>query len=107
MTISLQSFLSALAVASVFLVACGSDADLTIRVADYDQQCSEDDECILAIDGDVCPGCPNAAVAARDPRYATDRRRLADQCPNAATEGAPQCEPLRATCSAGSCTAAR
>ena len=102
-------FVTSLAVFVVLFVACSSTASTastTIRVSDYSRACVVAEDCVLALDGDVCDQCPNSAVAKSDARYEADRAQLGDRCPGAATVGAPMCQGFITTCTAGVCGAA-
>ncbi len=83
-------------------VGCSSKIDSTIRVADYDRACVVDRDCVLAIDGDVCAFCANAAIAGRDAKYTADRLRIASACDKGG-QGNGDCMSERAVCTAGTC----
>lgn len=53
---------------------------------DYDQTCKEDADCVAVKDGDICCGCPNAAINKSDhQRYKDDLGTCAAVCEIACT----------------------
>ena len=89
------------------LLAC----DRTISANDYNRACTQDAQCSLVTDGDVCDngcGCPNAAVN-NDAlvEFTTDRGSQARGCGPRFVGGAEACADCSTTavCRAGRCEA--
>lgn len=60
-----------LVLAPLAFAAC--DGVTVVDVTQYDQTCSVDADCVLVQDGDICCGCPDAAINKGDlPRYQDD-----------------------------------
>ena len=86
----------------LLFAGCSGRTDTTIDVADYSRSCAANQDCALAIDGDVCAVCPNSAVARSDARYGTDRARIAGSCKHGGF-GSGDCTSARAVCTGGAC----
>lgn len=71
---------SLVVVAGCFLgAACGGTT--VVDVTEYDQSCQQDEDCVVVRDGDICCGCPNAAINVADlERYRDDLGSCSAQC---------------------------
>ncbi|MBL9028154.1 MAG: hypothetical protein JNL21_38535 [Myxococcales bacterium] len=54
-------FASLLLLGLVGIGACGGGTTV-VDVTEYDQTCEADTDCVVVRDGDICCGCPNAAI---------------------------------------------
>ncbi len=62
------------------LVSCGGGTTIA-DVEQYDQSCELSTDCVLVIDGDICCGCPNAAINESElERYQSDLGECSAQC---------------------------
>ena len=73
-------------IALAALAACGGETTTNnkttvVDVTDYDQSCQADTDCVVVRDGDICCGCPNAAINKTDlERYQGDLGTCEAQC---------------------------
>lgn len=52
-----------------------------VDVTEYEQGCASDADCVVVRDGDICCGCPNAAINRSDhERYQGDLGECSAQC---------------------------
>jgi hypothetical protein len=89
----------------------GGSGHAPIATSDFDRSCTDDSDCEVVTEGDVCAlcSCPNAAIAksAADD-YAAKRQELAATCPPRPGIGcAADCADVTAWCAQGSCVAGR
>src|SRR5512139_735479 len=64
-------------------VACGDGTGGTtnVDVTEYDQSCNATEDCVVVKNGDICCGCPNAAINSKDlERYQDDLGECEAQC---------------------------
>src|SRR5512144_2658975 len=79
-------------------VALGCGGTTVVDVTEYDQSCQNDGDCALVVDGDICCGCPNAAINHSDlDRYQADLGECDAVCTLACVGG------VVAFCNAGTC----
>lgn len=72
---------SVILIASVPLLGAACNGVTVVDVAEYDQSCTEDSDCVAVKDGDICCGCPNAAINKSDlDRYNDDLGTCSAQC---------------------------
>lgn len=89
---------------------CGGNAFTEIAADDYTRSCSENDDCMLAIDWNACNSCPpcgNSAINITSrARYERDLRRAERLCipTGSCSKG---CDPQVARCVDGVCDAFR
>lgn len=63
--------LALVVVAPLLAVACKGTTIVDVKA--YDQSCKVDGDCVVVQSGDICCGCPNAAINKGDlPRYQDD-----------------------------------
>lgn len=80
------------------LFACNGTT--VVDVTDYDQSCQQDSDCVVVQDGNICCGCPNAAINRADlERYQDDLGECSEQC----DIGCPG--TMEAFCNMGTCGA--
>lgn len=75
----MRSILASIALLASILMGC----DTTLQADDYERRCTEDDECTVVYEGDVCEECgqSNAAIHRDDrPRYGSDLQTLQGLC---------------------------
>lgn len=94
--------LAALALAALALAAPLAAAACTgttiVDVTEYDQSCTKDADCVVVKDGDICCGCPDAAINVSElERYQDDLGTCDAQCDIGCVG-----DPI-AVCSAGKC----
>ena len=89
---------AACAVSAVMgMIACGGSTTV-VDVTEYDQACQADEDCVVVQDGDICCGCPNAAINVGDhERYPDDLGSCSEQCDIGCTG------ELQAYCNRGTC----
>lgn len=74
----LASFVT-LAFVPLLVVACTGVT--VVDVADYDQSCTQDADCVAVKNGDICCGCPDAAINKSElERYQDDLGECAAIC---------------------------
>lgn len=79
--------------------ACGGGATV-VDVGEYDQSCQVAADCVVVQDGDICCGCPNAAINVDAlARYQADLGACEAQC----DIGCPSA--MVAVCEDGACAA--
>ena len=92
-----QSTLAALLLAAP-LVAVACTGTTIVDVTEYDQTCAKDEDCVAVKNGDICCGCPDAAINTSElARYQDDLGTCAAQCDIGCVG-----DPI-AVCSAGKC----
>ena len=104
------SFLIWSALALSWITGC-NPLDTTIDVSDFDQSCSTNDDCIVVVDGDVCPSCscPDAAITtSAKSEYDDEVAQRVDTCESTDESLLGACEPCADTipvCVSGVCEA--
>jgi hypothetical protein len=63
------------------IAAAACNGVTVVDVTDYDQTCKADADCVAVKNGDICCGCPNAAINKSDlARYQDDLGTCAAVC---------------------------
>jgi hypothetical protein len=87
-----ESLTGGLFLAALPLLALACESTV-VDVKAYDQSCAAASDCVAVIDGDVCCGCPNAAINKVDlDRYHADLGECSEQCDIFCAEVAVSCE---------------
>lgn len=78
-------------------LACGSP---NVDITEYDQSCEIGDDCVAAVDGDPCCGCPNTAINKSElARYEETVAECSEHCDIG-------CGTIVVSCQSGTCALA-